>query len=179
MKLVPLYAVVLALAGATPALAQRAKGAPPLDDATIVAIFDAANTRDLTAGQLAVERGTTQEVRDFGAMLARDHAAVRQLGRDLAARLHVTPTPPKHSDTQATWEKDMKRLRRTKGAAFNLAFARHEADYHATVIDEINSTLLPAIKSDSLRALVLQVAPAFVNHQRAAEALAQRLAAAK
>ena len=35
-----------------------------------------------------------KEVREFGAMLARDHQTVRQAGRDLARKLGVTPTPP-------------------------------------------------------------------------------------
>src|SRR5215217_8081043 len=66
-----------------------------LDDPTIVAIFDAANTADIETGTLAAELGSSKEVRDFGAMLARDHKMVRQQGRDLAAKLGVTPTPPK------------------------------------------------------------------------------------
>ena len=68
--------------------------APPLDDPTIVAIFDAANTADIETGSLAAERGQSREVREFGAMLAHDHQYVRQLGRDLARKLNVTPTPP-------------------------------------------------------------------------------------
>src|SRR5687768_5438622 len=65
-----------------------------LDDPTIVAIFDAANTADMETGELAAQRGSSKAVRDFGAMLLRDHSAVRQQGRDLADRLGVTPTPP-------------------------------------------------------------------------------------
>src|SRR5438105_975622 len=68
--------------------------APALDDATIVAIFDHANTVDIETGKLAAKRGSSNEVRQFGAMLARDHAMVRQQGRDLAKKLGVTPTPP-------------------------------------------------------------------------------------
>src|SRR5687767_8129217 len=34
---------------------------PALNDPTIVAIFDAANTADMETGQLAAERGTTKE----------------------------------------------------------------------------------------------------------------------
>src|SRR5687768_3380191 len=85
------------VAGATfflaPALAAQMPS-PALDDATIVAIFDAANTADIETGKLAVERGSTRAVREYGEMLVRDHSAVRQQGRDLAARLKVTPTPP-------------------------------------------------------------------------------------
>ena len=60
---------------------------PELDDPTIVAIFDAANTADIETGTLAAERGKSAEVREFGAMLARDHQHVRKLGRDLAKKL--------------------------------------------------------------------------------------------
>src|SRR5688500_15146498 len=65
-----------------------------LDDPTIVAIFDAANTADMETGALAEKRGSSKEIREFGAMLVRDHRMVRQQGRDLAAKLRVTPTPP-------------------------------------------------------------------------------------
>ena len=47
---------------------------PALDDGTIVAIFDNANTADIETGKLAAKRGHSKEVRQFGAMLARDHA---------------------------------------------------------------------------------------------------------
>jgi putative membrane protein len=67
---------------------------PKLDDATIVAIFDAANTWDMETGELAAKKGTTKEVREFGEMLVRDHRQVRQQGRDLASKLGVHPTPP-------------------------------------------------------------------------------------
>ena len=79
---------------ALPGATLRAQSEGP-DDPTIVAIFDAANTADMETGALAEERGSSKEVRDFGAMLVRDHRAVRQQGRDLAAKLGVTPTPPK------------------------------------------------------------------------------------
>src|SRR3954463_3527642 len=72
--------------------AQTAK----LDDPTIIAIFDAANTWDMETGALAEKKGTTKEVRDFGEMIARDHTAVRKRGRALATKLGVTPTPPKN-----------------------------------------------------------------------------------
>jgi putative membrane protein len=62
-----------------------------LDDPTIVAIFDAANTSDIETGELGAKKGSTQAIRDFGAMLARDHKTVRQQGRDLAKKLGVTP----------------------------------------------------------------------------------------
>jgi len=66
---------------------------PALNDATIVAIFDNANSADIETGTLGGPRGYSSEVRQFGAMLARDHQMVRQQGRELARKLDLTPTP--------------------------------------------------------------------------------------
>src|SRR4051812_13366994 len=83
------------VAGSSLAHAQAPAKAAGLDDPTIVAIFDAANTWDMETGTLAATKGSTQAVRDFGKQLTGDHKMVRQQGRDLAEHQHVTPTPPK------------------------------------------------------------------------------------
>lgn len=159
-----------ALAGAAPAAAQ-------LDDPTIVAIFDAANTADIETGELAIKRGQSREVRDFGAMLARDHRAVRQMGRDLAARLGVTPTPPADSSSRVAHARAMASLRAIPAAEFDQAFLAHEVAFHQAVIDAVNSTLLPATRNEELKALELKVAPAFAAHRDAAAEIARRLGA--
>jgi putative membrane protein len=152
---------------------------PALDDATIVVIFDAANTADIETGRLAAERGHSEKVREYGAMIARDHATVRQQGRDLAARLKVTPTPPADDAGAKAHAQAMKELRAAHGAAFDRAFLRHEATFHKNVIDAVTTTLLPAIRNAELKALVLKVAPAFQAHMLAAEQLERELGGAQ
>ena len=146
-----------------------------LDDPTIVAIFDAANSADIETGQLAVERGHSKEVRDFGAMLVRDHEAVRKMGRDLAAKLGVTPTPPTDDPGAKAHAEAIAKLRTLNGAAFDRAFLQHEAAFHQSVIEAVTSTLLPAIRNAELKALVEQVAPAFQAHMRVAQDLERQL----
>ena len=148
----------------------------PLDDPTIVAIFDAANTADIETGELAMKRGSTPEVREFGAMLARDHKAVRQQGRDLAAKLSVTPTPPADDASAKVHAKAMADLRTKSGKAFDHAFLEHEVAFHKAVIDAVTSTLLPAIQNAELKDLVVKVAPAFQAHMIAADNLDKKLA---
>jgi putative membrane protein len=148
-----------------------------LDDPTIVAIFDAANTADVETGRLAAERGQSKEVRDFGAMLVRDHSMVRQLGRDLAAKLGVTPTPPSDDQGAKDHAAAMKSLGALHGADFDHAFLRHEVAFHKAVIDAVNSTLLPAIQNAEVKALVVKVAPAFQAHMLAADNLDKKLGA--
>jgi putative membrane protein len=154
-----------------------AQGATPsasggtLNDPTIAAIFDAANTWDIETGGLAADRGRTKDVRAFGAMLVRDHHAVRQQGRDLLKKLKVHPTPPKDFAMAKDHETAMKSLRKLHGAAFDRAFLAHEVAYHKAVIDAVTTTLLPAIQNAELKDLVTKVAPAFQAHMAKAQSL--------
>lgn len=145
-----------------------------LDDPTIVAIFDEANTADIETGKLAQSKGSTKEIRDFGAMLARDHMNVRQQGRDLAKKLGVTPTPPADDQGAKDHATAMAKLKKLSGKQFDRAFLAHEVAYHAAVISAVTNTLLPAIKNAELKDLVVKVAPAFEAHRRAAEEMLKK-----
>ena len=147
-----------------------------LDDPTIIAIFDAANTWDIETGAIAAKKGTSKEVREFGAMLARDHQVVRQQGRDLVKKLGVHPTPPGADFALAkSHAAALRTLDARSGAAFDRAFLEHEVAFHKAVIDAVNSSLLPALKNEEARALVTKVAPAFQAHMLAAQALLDKL----
>lgn len=162
-----------ALIAIAPLYAQN-KGSK-LDDPTIVAIFDAANTWDIQTGELAVKNGSSKEIRDFGAMLARDHKNVRQQGRDLAKKLGVTPTPPKDFAMTKDHEAAMKKLESLKGKEFDKAFLQHEVGYHKAVIDAVTTTLLPALQNAEVKDLVTKVAPAFKAHEDAAQNMLNKI----
>jgi putative membrane protein len=145
--------------------------ASKLDDPTTVAIFDAANTYDIATGSLAVRKGHSKVVRDFGAMLVRDHGNVRAQGRALAKSLNVTPTPPRDFALARAHVAAMRTLRSVKGKAFDRAFLQHEVDFHNAVIDAVTNTLLPAIQNAQVKDLVTKVAPAFGAHRDRAQSL--------
>jgi putative membrane protein len=164
-------ALFTVFASVRPATAVAQAAAPKLDDPTIVAIFDAANTFDMETGSLAVNKGHSKAVRDFGAMLVRDHGNVRKQGRELAKSLNVTPTPPKDFALAKAHIVAMRSLRAAKGNAFDRAFLQHEVDFHNAVIDAVTKTLLPAIQNAQVKDLVTKVAPAFVAHRDRAQSL--------
>ena len=142
-----------------------------LDDPTIIAIFDAANTWDMETGALAAKKGTSREVREFGAMLERDHRVVRQQGRDLVKKLGVQPTAPKDFAMAKDHATALHTLHARSGPAFDRAFLEHEVAFHKAVIDAVTTTLLPALQNAEARALVTKVAPAFQAHMAAAQNL--------
>lgn len=176
------YRMMIAAAAMVPAtlFAQAKPAAPAIDDAAIVGIFDIANTWDIETGSLAAKKATRQDVKDFGAMLARDHKAVQQQGRDLAGKLKVTPTPVANDFAlKVQHDAAMKKLEGLSGPAFDKAFLEHEVAYHGAVIDAVTKSFLPAIKNAELKAFVEKVAPAFVAHKMAAEQLLKNATAAK
>src|SRR3954462_12740376 len=145
--------------------------APKINDPTIVAIFDAANTYDIETGGLAVKKARSKQVHEFGEMLVRDHANVRQQGRDLAASLKVRPTPPKDFALAKAHAAAMTQMRALSGNEFDRAFLQHEIDFHNAVIDAVTTRLLPATQNAQLRDLETKVAPAFVAHRDRAQSL--------
>ena len=168
-----MVSVLGSLRPTTTAYAQSS--ASELDDPTIVAIFDAANTYDIETGALAVKKGHSSDVRDFGGMLVRDHKNVRAQGRELAKSLHVTPTPPRNFALAKAHVAAMTSLRAAKGRAFDRVFLQHEVDFHNAVIDAISKTLLPAIQNVQVKDLVTKVAPAFGAHRDRAQVLLEGL----
>ncbi len=180
-----LAVVVLAVAPALRAQApvlhslsspERPSLAAALDDPTIVAIFDAANSWDIETSQVALRKSHDKDVRGFAAMMVRDHKAVRQLGRDLAHKLHVTPTPPgKDFALYQDHLSAMKSLSSARGKAFDKAYIDHEVSYHQAVIDAVTGQLLPATKNAELKALEEKVAPNFQAHLAAGKEVQRKL----
>jgi len=152
-----------------------------LDDATIVAIFDAANAFDIETGRLGARHAQNKEVRDYGTMLAQVHTDVRKKAGELAKKLGVKPTLPKDFAMAKDHAAALERLRslRNKGAAFDRAFLEHEQAFHAAVINAVTTTLLPAIKNQELKDFVASLGPAFEAHRLQAENLQRRLVAEK
>lgn len=154
---------------------QSTTAQPALDDAAIVGILDSANTWDIATAALAATRAARQDVRDFGALLVRDHKTLQDSGRSLATKLKIAPTPvPPDFPLKVVHDTAMKELRALSGPAFDKAFLEHEVEYHKAVIDALNKTLMPALKSIELKAFVQQAAPTFAAHQLAAESLLKK-----
>ncbi|MEP7065234.1 MAG: DUF4142 domain-containing protein [Gemmatimonadota bacterium] len=163
--------LALSMLPLAPLVAHARPGRASMDDPTICAIFDAANSWDIETSNVAMKKGTTKEVRDLAAMFARDHKAVRQQGRDLVKKLNVKPTAPKDFALAADHQQAMKTLRSTHGKEFDRAYLSHEVSYHKAVIDAMNGTLLPATQNAELKALEVKVGPAFQAHMLGAQKL--------
>lgn len=146
-----------------------------LDDATILAIFDQANTLDIWTARIGVANGHSAKVRALGKMVATDHETVQQMGRDLAKKLGIIPTPPAQDDSAARHAKAIALLQSKSGKEFDQAYLQHEMAFHDAVIKALRHQLLPSAKNAELRALLEKVLPGFEHHLAATLATAKEL----
>ena len=151
-----------ALAFAAP-VASAQSAAP--NDAQIAAIVVAANQVDIDAGKLAESKSTNKEVKAFAKRMVTDHTGVNKSATALVTKLKVKPEANPTSKSLTNGGQDtLKRLKALKGSEFDKVYVDNEVTYHQTVIDAIDKTLIPSAQNEELKALLVKVRPAFVDH---------------
>lgn len=161
---------------AAPSAAPSAAGTPGVTDANIAAIVVAANTVDIRAGELALQKAASAQVRQFGQQMITDHGAVNQSAVALVTKLGVTPEENATSKgLTAGGDSTRARLGALSGAAFDRAYIDNEVAYHKAVIDALDNVLVPSAKNTELKATLISVRPAFVAHMQHAQRIQQQL----
>jgi putative membrane protein len=134
-------------------------------DAQIADIVVTANQVDIDAGKLAESRTQSEDVKAFAQRMVMDHSGVNQSAGALVTKLHVTPEPNETSKSlQKGGDANLAALKKLSGAAFDKAYIDHEVTYHQAVLDALDQTLIPSAQNGELKALLVNVRPAFVAH---------------
>ena len=150
--------------------------APAVTDAEIAAIVVMANTIDAEAGDLAVARASSEDVRAFAKTMATDHRAVNAQAGELVTRLGVVPETNAVSERlKAEAATVQAELSKKSGADFDRAYIAREVAYHRAVIEAVDQMLIPSARNAELKQTLISVRPAFVAHLRHAEQLQQSL----
>jgi putative membrane protein len=167
------YLSCLAVGGLTLAIARAEQ---KVSDAQIAAIVVAANQVDIDAGKVAAEKASNAEVKKFAQTMVTDHTAVNKSAVELVTKLKVSPEENDTSRALKTGgEKNIAALRALKGKAFNKAYVDHEVTYHEQVLQALDTVLIPNARNAELKALLVKVRPAFVEHLNHARHLQSNL----
>jgi putative membrane protein len=149
--------------------------APALSDANIVYILDNANALDSAAGSIAVTKGTSSDVRDYGRTMVRDHHSLRAQGQALAKKLNVTPTAPANDTWPATKDKTMSLLNgAAKGKDFDKAYIDNEVEYHTSLL-ETATQAMNAAQNSELKNLIQLAAPTIQAHLDRAKSIQSKM----
>jgi len=158
-------------------LAAAAAQAEGPTDPQIAAIVVTANTVDVDAGKLAISKSHSKEVREFAQRMITDHTGVNKSAVDLVTKLKVTPEDNATSQSlKSGGEQNLKNLKMLKGGAFDKAYVDHEVAYHEQVLGAVDTVLIPNAANAELKALLVQVRPAFVAHLEHAKKIQASLA---
>ena len=146
-------------------------------DAQIAAIVVTANQVDIDAGNLAKGKSQSKEIKQFAQQMVTDHSGVNKSATELVHKLKVKPeSNPTSESLKKGGTDNITALNKLKGAEFDKAYVSHEVEYHQTVIDALDKTLIPSAKNEDLKALLVKVRPAFVAHLDHAKMLQSQLA---
>ncbi|HEX8964721.1 MAG TPA: DUF4142 domain-containing protein [Rhodocyclaceae bacterium] len=168
----PISALALALLlGAGVAVAQEKP-----NDAQIAEILVTANTADVDAGKLAEKKGASQDVKSFGKEMVTDHSASNKSAEQLVKKLKIKPEQSSTSKTlKSSAEENMKKLEGLSGAAFDKAYIDHEVEFHQTVLDAIDKTLLPDARNPELKSTITSTRPVIAAHLARAKSIQGKL----
>jgi putative membrane protein len=125
---------------------------------------------EVECGQLAQQKAKDQRVKDFGAMMSRDHSAANDQVKALAAQRNVT-LPDSISNEK---RKDKENLSKKSGADFDKAYMRAMVDDHDDAIDLFEKAS-GNVKDPEVKAFVDNTLPKLRQHLDSARAIQKAL----
>ncbi|AVA25202.1 MULTISPECIES: DUF4142 domain-containing protein [unclassified Rhizobium] len=153
----------------TAAIAADAK----ISDPQIAHIAYTAGQIDVTAAEQAVKKSKNPEVVEFAKTMERDHKSVNEQALALVKKLKVTPEDNDVSKSlSAQASKELAKLGKLDGKAFDKAYIDNEVAYHKAVNDALSKQLIPSAKNAELKSLLETGLTLFQEHQTHAEHLA-------
>jgi putative membrane protein len=152
--------------------------APKLTDGEIAAIVKAANTSELDAAKLAKARAKNKHVKDFAAMMVKDHTDMLKSGDAVLRKAGIEAN---NNEISAHMTDEAKTtLEALKGAAkgddFDKKYIDAQVNAHTQVLDSIDKQLLPNVQNPDLKADIERARPRIEAHLGQAKEIQAMLA---
>jgi putative membrane protein len=124
---------------------------------------------EVDVGKLAQEKGQSEGVKQFGAMLVKDHGEHRAKAEQVANELGVKPPTGSSVGQKAIYAK----LKMLSGASFDKSFAKSMVKDHQHDIKEYQKQ---ASKTDAAGTLAKETLPILQKHLQTAQSLEKQAA---
>ncbi|MET7805322.1 DUF4142 domain-containing protein [Micromonospora chersina] len=160
----------LVLVGLAPATAAQAAAQPSTQDTQYLQALHQVNLFEITAGNLAQQKGKNQQVKDLGKMFVTDHTQLDQTVQSTAQQLNVQLP----ADPTADQQKVLDRLNNLSGAEFDKAWVTAQLAGHVQAI-QATQTEISQGSEQSVVQIAQDALPVLQAHYDALVALAQTL----
>lgn len=159
---------MMALALSTAAQAQDKK-AIDKDSAKFVSNAIQTDIAEVDAGQLAQQKGKSQAIKEYGAMMVKEHAAHKDKVAALAPQFDVKPPTGSSVGQKATYLK----LKVLSGDTFDRSFAKSMVSAHQSAIKMYQAE---SGKADAAGSLAKETLPDLQRHLEMAQSLVTQTA---
>jgi putative membrane protein len=122
---------------------------------------------EVEAGHLAQDRGSSQQVKDFGAMMVKDHSAANEKLQAIAASKNITLPTTSSVSQMATKAK----LEVLSGDTFDKAYVKNQIKAHRSTIALFNKEVSTGQDPDA-KAFAKDTLPTIQAHLKAIKAIA-------
>jgi putative membrane protein len=156
------------------AKSEQAGGKLASDDISFLKTAAAGGMAEVKLGELAQEKGSTAEIKEFGKMMVTDHGKANEELKTLASSRGVELPAELDNKHQATHDK----LAKLSGAEFDKAYATEMAKAHKKAVSEFEKASKRA-KDSEVRAFAERNLPGLRHHHEAAQSLSGEKAAVK
>lgn len=158
-------------------LVQRAMPGSTMSNAEILGLLNTIDHNEIDAGQLALQKGATPEVRSFASRMVREHETMmRNTGR-LAYRLSVQPQKPALASTMEDTHRDtMKTLGTKSGSDFDKAYIAYQVNMHEQAMDLVGE-VIGSIENQDLKRHLSETKPDLQNHLVSAQSIERQMVA--
>jgi putative membrane protein len=157
--------LVIGLAGALAATAAMAQTKQAdKDSQKFIKAAIQGDIAEVDVGKLAQEKGQSNSVKQFGAMLVKDHGEHKIKAEEVASKLGVEPPTGSSIEQKMVYAK----LKILSGTSFDSAFAKAMVKDHQEDIKEFQKE---SSKSDPAGQLAKETLPTLQKHLQAAQQL--------
>lgn len=161
-----LAAMVLAVAGGGAAHAQTETVSD--QDKTFLKGQQETNIAEVALGKVAIERASSEKVRELASTLLADHQKVMELNRALSTKLGLPVPEQPSAEQQASAEK----IKAQTGAAFDAAYVAAQVEGHTKSVGKAQTEIASGSHPD-VKAFATEYAPKaqmHLEHSQAAQA---------
>jgi putative membrane protein len=147
---------------------QRQGQQPDKDSQKFIKAVIEGNNAEIEVGKLAQQKGQTDAVKQYGAMLVKDHGDANTKALQVAHQLNVEPPTGTSLGQKATYAK----LKVLSGGSFDTSFAKSMVSDHQSDIKEYQQQ---AQKSDPAGDFAKETLPTLQKHLDQAQKLEQQV----
>ncbi|HEX8391697.1 MAG TPA: DUF4142 domain-containing protein [Longimicrobium sp.] len=152
--------------------AQTGAAAGQMTDANIAAVASASNQDEIQTSQIALQKATRPDVRQFAQQMVDEHTRVEQQMRQALQAKGMAPQDNAMSQQmKQTMQAALQQLGTATGAAFDEAYVAHQVQSHQATLQALQTQLIPNARDPQLKQMLQAVQPRVQQHLQMAQSL--------